>query len=273
MSNYMDRYRRKIASQSAAESKIGDVISLSTSRIDLFVDKLNRTIPAIFIANDKEGIDEITIYSYPEDGLEIGDYVKYYNKDHFIYKETNNAKRENSVKTHLAIACNVEFNHNNKSYKAFFKGKLRSVSEDVQNLSEKLGVYLDTLNLLMLPHDGNIKYNDFLLIGNETYKVVDEDILSNSGTAYYVIEKTTTINTNKETITSNEDFVPENVLYSNTTYTIPTESGYILFDSSVEIVSRTSTLVSFKVPRNITSLSVTTKEDGINKTTVFSVRG
>lgn len=273
MSDYMDRYRRKLGAQVAAESKIGDVISLSTSKVDLFVNKLNRTIPAIFIANDKEGIDEVTIYSYPDDGLEIGDYVKYYNKDHFIYKETNNAKRENSVKTHLAIACNIEFTHKNNNYKAFFKGKLRSVSEDVQNLSEKLGVYLDTLNLLMLPHDGNIKYNDFLLINGETYKVVDEDIISNPGTGYYVIEKTTTINTNKETISLNEDFTPENVLYSNTTHTISTEGGYILFDSAVEILSRTATLISFKVPKNITSLSVTTKEEGINKTTVFSVRG
>jgi hypothetical protein len=273
MADFIDRYRRKVNAISAAENKISDMIELSTSKAEVFVEKLNRTIPMIFITNDKESADEVIIYTYTSDNIQTGDYIRYFNKDHLVYKKINNVKRENYIDSYNAIACNVEFTHNGSTVKGYFKGTLRNVTTDEQNLVGRLGVWVNTEALLVVPNTVSIKYNQELKIGSETYRVMRFDTNTNEGISYFGIELTTSLNTDRISVNETEDGpVVEDFYRAGSEYEVQTEGGFVQFDSKVQITLRTAALVKFIVPLGITQLSVTVKEEGEPKTITKLVR-
>lgn len=278
MDNYIDRFRNKVGLYTTIDSGQVDIISASVSNIEVYHVRLGKTIPSIFIPNYKEVADESIMYTYRTDDVQKGDYIGFLNDYHLVLDGIKDVKREGFIDSFRLIGCNVEFTYNGSTIRAYFKGSLRSMSSSAEEaLRENLGYDLKNEALMIIPSNIITKENEDILVGGKMWRVVQIDDITNPDISYLGLEKTSTIYNNK--VSSSDAMTTQslevndyNTLKQGVIYEFTTEDGYINFNKTVEIISRTSTLIKAKMPLEIGIITVDYKESGNIVSKEYEVR-
>lgn len=273
MDNYIDRFRNKVALYSTIDEGQVDIISVSLSKTEVYHVRLDKTIPSIFIPNDKEVADESIMYTYRIDDVRKGDYISVLNEYHLVLDDIKDVKREGFIDTFRLIECNAIINGESfTDARGYFLGSFRSTSgRDQVNLAASFGVDLKTEALIIIPSYNNVKLNEEISIQEEHWRVLKKDTLTNSGISYITAERVNKIHLDKVSGATSPVTNPEE-LKSGSIYYFDTEDGYINFNMPVEIINRSSTTVEIRVPYTLGSLTVDYKENGVILTKSFIIR-
>lgn len=277
MDDYLTRFRNKVDVEQTVRSSIGDIIAESLSKCEVYVNESQTAIPVIFINTDKESGDESIIYSYSTDSVVVGDYVNFLGTDHLVYKEIKNLKREGYIDSFKTILCNISFALGAATIKGYFRGPLRTANSDEGDLAESFGVDSKGESLLVIPSTVALGYNDNIIIGDQGWRVVKIDKLTNTGISYLTVEEFMQVNTTK--VSDNEPetpVVPPIVpvlpqLSAGITYTFNTEEGFIKSSSEINILERKSAFIKFIIPFGVSNITITTKEEGIEVPVAYKV--
>lgn len=276
MSNYIERFRNKMTAETVTSSSISDIIALSTSRVEVILERTAQAIPAVFINDDKETGDEATMYTYTTDGVVIGDYITFLGSSYLVYKRIKNVHREGFIDCFKVILCNVNFTYSNALVKAFYRGPLRGVTSDEVNLTARFGVDSKQESFIMLPIGIITKKNELIEISEQGFRVVALDDLTNPGITYLGLEETILVDTTKVSVVAAIDYVDVNpdVLATGVPYTFTTEDAYLQTSIPVNIIKRLSTQVTFSIPfGSSTSITVSVKVAGVVVNTIYSIGG
>ena len=278
MDDYINRFKNKVGLENTASARISDIIAQSLSRVEVLLERLQKAIPVIFINKDKEGGDESIMYSYKTDGVRIGDYVTAFDKSHLVYKEVRNLKREDYIDCWNTAMCNINFEYGGNTIKAFFRGRLRAVQSEEENLKLNFGIDSSVEAYLVVPSSYNIARNEPIVINGEGWRTISIDSSTNAGISYVSLEEYIIANTTKTSV--NEDtepgptLEPDNtpVLKSNLTLDFTTEDGYFTADKKLKIIERTATNVKVIIPSEVSEINISIKQDGLVVSTLYYVR-
>lgn len=271
MDDYFGRYRSKVGAVNKTIYKSQDFISKSTSKVEVLLEKSNTAIPVIFINKDKEGISEAVMYCYHDAGVEIADYINFLGRTYLVISEIKNLEREDYIDAYRLVICNVDLEINGTSFKAYFRGALKSVQSEETRLAQNFG--LDSLGdaYIITPAHVGTTLNQVIIINGLGWKVKYIDETTNDGISYVALEEFVLINTSKASVNEIEEeplmvlqsfevFTPE--LKPGITHTFNTESGYIKTDQTINILERTANYVKFIIPFHIKDITIETKNNG-----------
>lgn len=272
--DYITRFRNKVTVEDDVSAKVNDIIALSLSKMSVMLERLQKAIPVIFINKNKEGGDESIMYSYTTDGVQVGDYVTAFDKSHLVYKEISNLKREDYIDCWNTVMCNISFTFNSSTIKGYFRGGLRSIGSDEENLAQSFGIDSKGESFIIIPSSILLKPVDIISINNKGWKVTSRDDITNSGIAYISLEEYNIPDLNKVSEVAAIDYVAPEIDYLKvgSEYTFTTEDGYFISNPRVQILQKTLTSITFKVPFGISSIQLTVKELGVIKATTYEVR-
>lgn len=274
--DYIGRFRKKVAGEVKASAQISDFIQQSTSKLNIYLNEATKAIPVVFINNDKERGNESILYSYHTDGIKVGDYINALGDDHLVYKEIKNVKRENFIDSFNTILCNVLFQFNNSSVKAYFKGSLRSAYSGEEDLLDNFGVTSTAEAFIMVPTSVGIKPNKIITIDDKDWRTLFDDNTTNKGISYITLEQYFAPNLDKMSV--NETVVPTPqpdtsiYLIAGKEYTFDTENGYFVTDKKVNILNRTISAVTFTVPFGTGVITIQTKINSVIEPKEYEVR-
>lgn len=277
--DYMYRFRQKMELNAAKSATISDIIARSTSKTEVIINDNENAIPVAFINNDKEGSTESLMYTYAKDGVKLTDYVQFLNDWYLVYDEIKNIKRENYINVFRLILCNITFDVNGSSVKAFFKGSLRSAASEESNLAQNFGVMSLGEAYLILPSSFGLKANQTFKINDKGWRSTFVDNISNAGITYAAIEEYTIVNEDKTS--ENEVIQPlmmafeeePQELLAGITLSFDTEGGYIKANNKINIISKTAALVKFIIPFGTENITIETKQNNKIVSTYYKVRG
>lgn len=217
--------------------------------------RLNEEIKAAIVITDKEGPDESLVYTLNENSLLKGDYYIYDSNYYLVYENVRLTDDSLIWKKQKALECNVQITLNSTTYYAYFISNIRQKS--FNTLENDAALLPDEAALLIMPTSSDFDIDTQITIGTKGWKVIDYDKISNDGITYMYIERTTIKNTTLETVTPEAS----DILHPMVEYTFDTYNAYFSATEDVNIISRSATSVTFKVPFGISSITITTKND------------
>jgi hypothetical protein len=174
--------------------------------------------------------------------------------------------------------CNINFEYGGNTIKAFFRGRLRAVQSQEENLKLNFGIDSSVEAYLVVPSSYNIARNEPIVINGEGWRTISIDSSTNAGISYISLEEYIIANTTKTSV--NEDTEPgptpepDNtpVLKSNLTLDFTTEDGYFTADKKLKIIERTATNVKVIIPSEVSEINISIKQDGLVVSTLYYVR-
>jgi len=276
MSKYdLFRDRTKIEKDISA-GNVANFIDNSLSSTTINHLRLEEDIPAVVTRNQKEGNDEIILFTHPSPdddsyNLTVGDYIKHNNKYYLVYIRQDHPLQEKYLKYNI-VECNVIIKFDNfTQYGAYFGSIRRFAETQIKTFSPMIAQFENTKPVIITANSSSIKVNTRFLAANESYRVINLDRISNNGIIYLSVEQTpynpvTDDKANSKAVTPDPATVTvgTNALRKGQDKIVSTNSGYVSFDPTVKVVRRTMTTVTFQVPFDITSLDVTTKDTNGN---------
>lgn len=279
MDDYLGRFRTKVGAVNQTLNKQNDLISKSTSKTEVLLERLNTTIPVVFINKDKEGISEAIMYSYKEAEVKIADYIQFLNRTYLVVSEIKNLERENYIDAFRLVHCNIELAINNETVKAFFKGYLRSVGSEESNLSQNFGVDSLGESFIVIPSALGPKINKILKIKEKGWRTTFIDNISNDGISYVALEEYNLVDFEKSSeneipVITGSSIEPElPLLKPGITHTFSTESGFIKTNQTIDIIERASSYVKFIIPFSVENITIEVKQNGSIVSEEYKVRG
>lgn len=275
MADYLTRFRDKVQAYQTEVGRMNDIISSSLSRMEVTIERTKEAIPVIFINSDREGLDDVVMYSYKDDGVQKGDYIYAFDSYYLVYDEIKNVKREDYIDAFRLANCNAEYTRDSVSTKIHFRGLMKArygVKEEY--LQQHFGFDLKLDALMIYPTD-TLKTDEDVKIGGKTWRVVYIDDITNAGISYVGLQSIATLQMDKQVEEENVDpsgrpALP--TLMRGIEYDFSTEKGYIKFSTSVEIIKRSSNSVRAKIPFGIDTLTVEYKENGETIEKIYTVR-
>ena len=174
-----------------------------------------------------------------------------------------------------ALECNVSFNFNGESFIGYFKSALRG-SESPTMLGKSV-VVPEESPLLVLPTNNKITIKSEFMIEGKPFVVKEYDHITNKGITYYYLERGTEktiapvapVDPDDPVVPPVIDDTPK--LYAMMEYEFNTQGAIFAATPAVEIISRSLSKVKFRIPFGITSVVITTKEDGVNIEKLYNV--
>lgn len=267
--DYIARYRKKLDNDAAKVQAVNDIIAQSLSKTEAFVNGALNAIPIVFINDTKEDGENSVIYTYAKDTVSVGDYLDVLGAKHLIYKQVKNLQQEGFINQFKAIACNISFTFKNKEVLAYYKGPFKSSTSTEVKLKDNFGIDMNSEAFIVVPTSIGLTSNERLVIGGEGWRTVVLDKLTNPGISYLSVEKYNIILDQKV----EAEPIPETTLMAGVINELATENGYFQTSIPVEVVSKTATLVKFIIPFGISTITIVTKEDTLQKSVVYDVRG
>lgn len=232
--------------------------------------RLNKDIKAALTFNDKEGPDEVIVFSLLEDDLLKGDYFIYNDVNYLVYENVRLTDKDVNYKKQKALECNITFVLNEITYIGYFVSSMRRGLQP--DLESKQIIVPNENPLLILPTVSSLEIDSRIKIEEKPWRVIDYDSISNSGISYVYIERNynTTTETNIVEETSTE-FLSNSVPFDQSAalepsyklqamleYEFITTAGSFVATEKVEILYRSATLVRFRVPYGINTVQITT---------------
>lgn len=277
MSKYSNFRNRTSAENSANSEKRKQFLYNSTSSIRVYHWEAKEYKTVVFTTTQREGLDESIIFVDADYATPIkqGDYVYRNNKDYLVFMEYDHSASELYKKFKL-VECNGKIQYDNEKIPAAYFGSLRRYaslvgggSRDSINISEE-----QERPVLIISDRKEFKKDFRFKFLGDTYKIIEADNKTNTGISYLSIKRTaamTGLDTEESTSTIPDPDKGyeknEEVLHAGTIESIETYKGYIEFDKDVEIIERLSNNVSFRVPLNIDEITISTKNENLEKVT------
>lgn len=289
--NYIERYKQRNdktlkVSVDWIENSINQV-DISKCHVDnkgeLVIEDL--LLKAVHIFKEKEGPDNAVLYTYRDDGLQLGDMIVkqafdkhgeelLMNREVFLlFEEAPRVDGSTDIRVFSTIEANAIIKELNGTYfLGYFKGEMRSESQIDYALRVNLAT-LDSLAMLIVPRREFQVLNKHIFTeikstktGESSYfswEVSDKDDITTSGMQYVSIKKTLRepeiIIEDPEEEIPTEPVVPANVIAANSTVEVVTSGGYFAADQNVKILQRKATLVVFEAPIMPGELNISTK--------------
>ena len=289
--NYIERY--KLRNDKTLKVSV-DWIENSINQVDIskcHVDSKGELViedlllKAVHIFKEKEGPDNAVLYTYRDDGLQLGDMIVkqafdkhgeelLMNREVFLlFEEAPRVDGSTDIRVFSTIEANAIIKELNGTYfLGYFKGEMRSESQIDYALKVNLAT-LDSLAMLIVPRREFQVLNKHIFTeikstktGESSYfswEVSDKDDITTSGMQYVSIKKTLRepeiIIEDPEEEIPTEPVVPANVIAANSTVEVVTSGGYFAADQNVKILQRKATLVVFEAPIMPGELNISTK--------------
>jgi hypothetical protein len=248
-----------------------EFIEKSASSVDALRESTSTNIKAVIISEQKEGGNETILFTYADDAIQKGEYITYRNKTYLVYNQYEIIFSQEFLK-HKLIECNVTMKNSNVNQKAYYISSLRKYVSLGNDTDSYIPYEFSTQRpVLVTKANVNIKPGDRFLLSGEAFVVNDIDKMSNNGIYYMSIERGTIIpgidNTSTQTAISIPTPVVDNLtgdIIAGEEITISTNSGYAVFSSDVDIISKNAIQVIFEAPIGVKNLTVKTKDSGGN---------
>lgn len=250
-------------------------IENSKSSTEVLHVRLGTTIKAVITTTQKEGVDDILLFTYPfdteNDKLIVGDYIEHENKQFLIFMNYYHPLI-NDYEKYKLIECNVTINYDDTSIRAAYFSNMQSFNAATSQTKEYITLTSEKQKpVVVVTANTDLKVGKRIAIAGDIFKIVSLDRHSNSGVYYLSIEQAVYNESTYEkdlgtaiTVRPPEKDVVANSITKGGEITVTTNSGYVLFDTKVKIINRTYTSVTFKVPYDVSSLTVTTKDESDN---------
>ena len=243
-----------------------DFIEKSASSVDALRESTGTNIKAVIISEQKEGPNEMILFTYARDNVAVGEYISYRNKTYLIYGKFEIIFSQEFHKFKL-IECTVELKWAGNAQKAYFVSSLRRYAGIVDQGTQIPYEFSSQKPIIVTKANVNFKAGSRIIIAGEGYIVNDLDKNSNPGIYYAYIEKATVlqdIDTVEQNATGSipaaQVQVSEEDLVVGEDVTIQTNFGYAVFSSEVVVLSKTATSVLFDVPTGVDTLTIQTKD-------------
>lgn len=273
MSKYdLFRDRTKIET-GIAENNVANFIEKSLSSTTVNHIRLDEEIPVVLTRSHKEGNDEIILFSYPNHddptlSLKVGDYILHKTKHYLVFMEHDHPLQDKYLKYNV-LECNVIIKFDNFSqYGAYFSNMRSFAGQNSKVYADLLAKFENVKPVIITANSPELTINKRFLAANEGFRINSIDRISNNGIAYLSIEQasynpSTDIKTESKAVTppAPQVVVPITALKKGEEKVILTNQGFVSFDPYIQIIKRTMTTVTFKVPFDISSLRVTTKDN------------
>jgi hypothetical protein len=243
-----------------------EFIEKSASSVDAFRESTQTNIKAVIISEQKEGPNEMILFTYTSDNVQVGEYISYRTKTYLIYGKYEIIFSNEFHKFKL-IECSVTLRWGSNNQKAYFISSLRRYAGIVDLGTQMPYEFSSQKPIIVTKANTNFKPGTRFLIAGEGYIVNDLDKNSNPGIYYAYIEKATVFedidtiaDDQSGTIPAPQAQVSGSDLVVGDDVTITTNFGYVVFTPDVRVLSKTATQVVFDVPSGVDSLTVETKD-------------
>jgi len=294
MTNIYDNFRSVQTKRTECYDKRSAAF-ISTGKLsqDIYHVEGDAYIKAALVFNYKEGPDEVVAFTYVEDDVSKADYFTYDNVYYLVYENVKLTDNDITYKKQKAVECNITFNFNNVVYNGYFTSSKRTITDN--DFVGKTAIMPDETPLLILPSN-LLEIGNQLTIGGKPWKVMEYDSITNAGITYVYLERDYLPEVTGEVIETETDYMtitdytqPADVLEDPayvqdapgvsalslnpmTEYTFTTVDAYFVTSPRVEIISRKSTEVVFRVPYGISEVSITIKDGtGLIGPTIYEV--
>lgn len=277
MANKFSNFRARTLAETNTDNNLNaEFIDTHASSTVITHSRISEDIKAVLTINQKEGVDEVILFTKPfddsDDNVAVGDYITHDSDIYLVFMEYKlPSKVKNVYKKHKLIECNVIIKVDNISQRGAYIGSLarfvNMTEESVSGFSLGVEQYKP---VVVTKNNTSLTVGKRFLLGTEAFEIVALDRKSNAGIMYLSLNATTinatTDNLNTETAITpsapSENATNATTLRQGTTHTVTTYFGYVFFDPVVNIISRNLTSVIFEVPFGITALQVDTKNIG-----------
>ena len=237
---------------------------------NIYHKRLNKDIKAALVFNDKEGPDEVSVFTLIEDDLQKADYFIFDNVNYLVYENVKQTDQDMNHKKQKAVECNVTFNVNGSSYNAFFVSTMRR--RNSPSFQGRQGILPDEAPLMIVPKTLGIQIGTSFTIEGKPWKVIDYDDITNSGISYLYIERSYQKKSEIAQEPEEKIFIGEGETFEQSAaqefslkpmveYTFSTEDGHFASTPRVQVIKRTLKSVAFKVPFGIEEVTITTKDE------------
>jgi len=230
---------------------------------DITHKRTSKDIKAALVFNYKEGPDNVIVFTLKEDDLLKADYFTFDTVNYLVYENMKLTDGEVDYKKQRAVECNVTFTHNAITYMGYYTSSVRTITENEFIGSQ--AILPDETPLLILPTNA-LTIGDRFTIEGKPFKIQEFDSITNKGISYLYLERdfvtkdaTAISELQVETIYLNETNAGSTILRPMTEYTFTTEDAYFTSTPRIEILSRTLTEVTFRVPFGISSVTIGTR--------------
>lgn len=275
MTNY-STFRRKTGSTICSTQIKNELVSNSLGTTEVYLHRTKKNIEVnLILTNKNEGLGTGLIYTHIPDGVQVGDYFTWKNKYIFLVMEQdNNVFLDKNLCKFRVRECNVTV----KTYKedtsdldmefyAVFIGN----GAQMQNVSNKLTgdspiVMFNDNDMLIYSGIDLKRYHD-VLIGKVQWIPIAFDETTNAPIVYCTLRKSATTLTQ---IDEPKYEIP--IIYrSGLTYEFFTEDYY--FKSDIDLnITRKKDVVYITMPYNTSSIEFYTKENGIEKKNIITIK-
>lgn len=213
-------------------------IQNSASSTSIYAVRAKKDYTVVLVMTDKEGGDELYLYTDVDSDLKLGDYFTRDEVTYFIYEKVKIIKEED-YKKFKVLECNVTVN---LLYSAYFLGTTRSAKDN--GLSNSIYVESNINPMLILPTNDDIHSGISVTIANQNWSVIEQDINTITGISYLTLKRgVNIINPETAAITGDADLGN----YVNTEISLTTENGYFKCDSSqVRLIRKAATEIVIK---------------------------
>jgi hypothetical protein len=246
-----------------------EFIEKSASSVEVLKESTSTNIKAVIIPERKESGDEIILFTYSSDQVNVGEYITHLAKTYLVYSEYKIAFSQ-EFKKHQIIECNVDLKFGNISQKAYYVGSLRRYQALSSVGADFVLNYSAERPIVITKENSNIKSQTRFLLKGEPFKVEEVDKLSNSGIMYLSLSPDTIFtgvddvsnNTTNEIEEPTEPTVSNVVLAAGSIMSVDTNGAYFKTNyDDIEVITKTATKVEFFIPFGINELVVSIKDE------------
>lgn len=279
--DYLTRYKKRVG---GSETPISDFIKHALNKIEVHKyesgEPIGDSLEAVLIFKDKEGPDTAILYTYAEDGLKVGDSIikkgqREENDSFFlILEEQKRVDTSVHIRVFNTLETNVNILGSDEKKPAYAVSNLSSTIRT----SERQGGSIEVKKtVLVAPRKYRIRLEDILDLENlstkeksyASWRVEGIDDITSPHVVYAHLEQTT-----KKKDPVDEETEPNvETVKSGSILELVTEDGFIKTLPTSRVIERKATRVRIQVPSDTDTLTVTIKENGMEKETVYKVGG
>lgn len=262
--NFRNHTNLEVAQQN---DKISDFIEKHLSSTLVSKNDSATLIKAVLTKTHKEGNEETLLFTYPKEGVKVGDYILHESRRYLTFMEYIIPLKQHYRK-HSLVYCNVTLGFGNIKIGGAYRSSLRSFTDAVTQNEGSMTFEADLDKpVVIAANNVALKVNDRVMVNSEAFLVKNIDRMSNAGIMYLSIEPAPH-NPLLETQNGESTIIPaapqpapvdNTKLQAGIKLSLNIVGGYVKFVPAVDIISRTINKVEYIIPYGVEQLTIVTK--------------